>query len=158
MLAATGLPLFLTTPVQYGYEFSNQDFQLRPAARSLARQLTLLANTSGARFPDKTLVGAAGMHALFLLAHVDTAFSAIALRRMKAEGPKEAPPPDVATLEDRLRSASGQKQIYGTQLMLDAKNEPKELPVEDSVHVDARRAAVGLPPLATSLCLARDLK
>ena len=53
----------------------------------------------------------------------------------------------VATTEDRIRVREGKKQVYGTQfheedgvLVID--------PIEDEEHVDERRAAVGLPPLA----------
>jgi hypothetical protein len=46
----------------------------------------------------------------------------------------------------------GEKQLYGSQLKSDPATGKLELwPVEDEAHVDQRRAAVGLPPLAQYL-------
>ncbi len=61
---------------------------------------------------------------------------------------------DVAYLSDRVRVNHGEKQIYGSQMILNEKTgkyEPK--PIEDEENVDKRRAEVGLPPLADYLKL-----
>jgi hypothetical protein len=64
----------------------------------------------------------------------------------------EARPSDLAMLEDRILTREGKKQIYGTQLRLNQKNQLMELyPIEDEENVDTRRAAVGLTPLAQYL-------
>lgn len=48
---------------------------------------------------------------------------------------------------DRTRIQDGQKQLYGSQFDTEGdKCEP--LPIEDPEHVDERRTAVGLGPLA----------
>ncbi len=60
----------------------------------------------------------------------------------------------MAVLEDRLRLLSGRKQIYGTQLRRTASGLTLA-PIEDSAHVDLRRDAADLPPLAQALCAAR---
>jgi len=53
-----------------------------------------------------------------------------------------------ALLQDRVLISEGHKQIYGTQVRVDLKTHlAKPLPIEDSLHVDSRRKAVGLSPL-----------
>lgn len=56
---------------------------------------------------------------------------------------------DLALLEDRVRVRHGQLQIYGSQLSGVTPLTPE--PIEDPEHVDERRRAVGLPPLAEYL-------
>jgi hypothetical protein len=63
-----------------------------------------------------------------------------AYRRGEADGQ------DVALLTDRLAGARGEPQVYGTQMDLrDGRIVMK--PIRDSAGVDARRAAMGLPPM-----------
>lgn len=105
-------------------------------------------------WPDRATVGADGESAAFLLvqhADRDTAFQARVLpllvasyRRGQAEGQH------VALLTDRLARARGEPQVYGTQAeLLDGRMVVN--PIRDSTGVDARRAAMGLPPLAEYL-------
>ena len=100
------------------------------------------------------MVGAAGVHAVFILAHRDTVLGRSALRRMMEAGPEESPAPDVAALEDRMRLVSGRKQLYGTQFTRDAKGNAVLRPMEDSAHADLRREGAALPPFTMGLCLA----
>ncbi len=53
----------------------------------------------------------------------------------------------VATTEDRIRISEGKKQLYGTQFH-EVDGAMQIQPIEDEEHVDERRAAVGLQPLA----------
>jgi len=58
----------------------------------------------------------------------------------------------LAMMEDRVAVAEGRPQLYGTQLYSDAFNPTMRLrPIEDPEHVDERRAAVGLSPMAEYL-------
>jgi hypothetical protein len=41
----------------------------------------------------------------------------------------------------------GREQVYGTQMTGEVGGGPTPWPIEDSEHVDERRAAVGLGPL-----------
>ena len=89
-------------------------------------------------------------HAAFLLvqhADRDTAFQKKCLPLLqKAAEEGEASKSDMAYLTDRIRVADGQKQLYGTQCSW--KDTLVEMdPIEDSLHVDERRAEVGLEPL-----------
>jgi hypothetical protein len=63
----------------------------------------------------------------------------------------EVDPIQVAMLEDRVRTFSGLPQVYGTQFDWDERGEMRPRPIADEAHVDARRAAIGLPPLAEKL-------
>jgi len=65
---------------------------------------------------------------------------------------REASPADAAMMEDRILMREGKNQIYGTQLVTDKRTGKLELwAVENEEEVDARRAAVGMPPLAEYL-------
>ena len=55
-------------------------------------------------------------------------------------------------LTDRLEVKAGHRQIYGTQLSLQNGRWVLD-PIADSTGVDARRARMGLPPLAEYLRL-----
>lgn len=61
----------------------------------------------------------------------------------------QASPADLALLEDRVRVRRGQPQIYGSQLR--SLSPPTPQPIDDAAHVDQRRDAVGLEPLADYL-------
>jgi hypothetical protein len=54
---------------------------------------------------------------------------------------------DVAMLADRIAVRRGQPQMYGTQAKL-VEGKLVLDPIADSANVDARRARIGLPPLA----------
>ena len=113
-----------------------------------------LAQTRSSTWPTKSVVGAQGVRAVWLLASQDSALARVALHRMMEAGPEESPPAAVAVLEDRLRIANGRKQLYATQLVTSADGKLEPAPVEDPKHVDLRRDAAGLPPLAQAICAA----
>jgi hypothetical protein len=109
-------------------------------------------------WPVRSLVGPAGVRAAWVIARGDSVLSGIAMHRMMEAGPGEVSPADVAVLEDWMRLQNGRKQIYATQLIptRDARSKPplQPAPTEDLTHVDLRRDAAGLPPLAFALCVA----
>jgi hypothetical protein len=105
-------------------------------------------------WPGRSLVGQDGSVAAFLvLQHADEATQERHLPLVRAAAQAgELLPSMAAMLEDRVRMRRGEKQLYGTQLRTEAgSSQPTLWPVEDEANVDARRAAVGLPPLATYL-------
>jgi hypothetical protein len=65
-------------------------------------------------------------------------------------------PIQVAMLEDRIRTYSGLPQRYGTQFDWDEDGVMNPRPIEDPEHVDERRRAIGLPPLAEKLREVRE--
>lgn len=102
-------------------------------------------------WPGRSLVGADGGNAAFLLvqhADRDTAFQARVLPLLeRAYAADEAEGQQVALLTDRLAAARGKPQIYGSQADVTGGRVVLK-PIADSADVDARRARIGLPPLA----------
>lgn len=105
-------------------------------------------------WPDSSVVGGDGASAMFLLvqhADRDTAFQARVLPALEAAYRRgQAQGQHVALLTDRLARARGEPQVYGTQAVM-RDGRVTISPLRDSGGVDARRAAMGLPPLAEYL-------
>ena len=155
LLSAASLTAPLTAPVQLGVQVAGKSRALGTGADAMIQQLKTLAATRGSAWPTKGVVGAAGVHAVYLLAESDTVLGKAALHRLMEAGPMESPAADVATLEDKLRLSAGRKQIYGTQFRVDDRGTIVLAPMEDSAHADLRREDAGLPPFALGLCLAK---
>ena len=107
-------------------------------------------------WPGKSLVGADGAHAAWLLAqHADRdpAFQRRCLDLLAAAVERgEATINQQAYLTDRVLLHEGKQQEYGTQAMArDGRFEPRNL--RDPEHVDERRAIAGLSPLAGYLAM-----
>jgi hypothetical protein len=105
-------------------------------------------------WPGRSQVGPDGVDAAVRLAgeaREDLPF----LRRcvdgiLAAFGRNEAVGTDVAELTDRLLVAEGKKQRYGTSFTW-VEGVITPAPIEDEAHVDARREALGLVPLAEAV-------
>ncbi len=103
-------------------------------------------------WPGKSLVGRKGAGDAFILvqhADRDHAFQrqCLPLLQKAAEG-GEAALPNLALLTDRVLIADGKKQRYGSQLIRTPQGKWVTLPTEDEAHLDERRHAVQLPPIA----------
>jgi len=152
LLVAASVDAALPLPVQLGVQREGRA-QTVSGTAALAR-LRSLAATRGSTWPVRSVVGAAGVRSVWILAQSDTALQRAVLHRMMESGQGEAFEADVAVLEDRVRLQSGRKQLYGSQLrMVDGRLVPA--PIEDSAHVDVRRDAAGLPPLLQAMCTMR---
>lgn len=129
-----------------------------PDAIDIERLLTVdTANTAWLKqviaesgWPGRSLVGSDGANAAFLLvqhADHDTAFQAQVLSLLeRAYAVGEAEGQQVALLTDRIASARGEPQMYGTQADLSGGRVVLKA-IADSANLDSRRAAVGLPPI-----------
>ncbi len=110
-------------------------------------------------WPGKSLVGAkAAQDAWLLVQHADTDrdFQESCLKKMEALPKGEVEPKNIAYLTDRVLVGRGKKQKYGTQAMFkDGKAVAQ--PIDDAEHVDERRKAVGLQPLAEYLKMVEKL-
>jgi hypothetical protein len=101
-------------------------------------------------WPARSTAGDSAQQAAWLILQhsPDTAWQAAMLpdlERLASSG--ELPTPDVALLTDRILVHRGQPQRYGSQFdMADGRLVPE--PVVDLAGLDARRASVGLPPMA----------
>lgn len=101
-------------------------------------------------WPTKSMVGEEASKVAFLIAqHGDLAYRKKYFPLLKAAVARgEARPADAAMMEDGILMKEGKKQIYGTALQTDDVTTGLKLwPIENEEEVDARRAAVGLPPM-----------
>jgi uncharacterized protein DUF6624 len=111
-------------------------------------------------WPGVTLVGDEGAEAAWLLAQharFDPQLQHRCLEMLElAVDCGDAPAHHLALLLDGVRMADGKDQVYGSQLVraTDA-DELVPWPIEDAAGLDARRAAVGLPPMADYLGVMR---
>lgn len=102
-------------------------------------------------WPGRRLVGDTATRAAWLLvqhADADTALQARVLPLLeRAVAAGDANGQDYALLADRVAVARGRPQVYGSQADLTGGRIVFK-PIADSANVDARRARLGLPPLA----------
>jgi Sulfotransferase family len=114
----------------------------------------LMAIVEQVGWPGHSLVGDDGAQAAWLLAQhsdLNPAFQRRCLELLRhAVERGEASPADLAHLTDRVLLACGEPQLYGTQVTV---REGQYVPAQlrDPETVDARRAAVGLDPIAAHL-------
>jgi hypothetical protein len=116
-----------------------------------ADSLTKILAHSG--WPTKSMVGARGASAAFLIAQHNEALQEPALALMRALPAGEVFAGDMAMLDDRVRVRRGEPQLYGTQLPWSESDTLRFYPIADIDGLDARRASAGLSPLSTYLCM-----
>jgi len=112
-------------------------------------KVTAILDEKGWVGPDK--IGGQANQALFLvIQHSNLATQQKYLPMMReAVKNKNASGSSLALLEDRVALGEGRKQVYGSQIGRNKESgKYYVLPLEDPDHVDERRAAVGLGPLA----------
>jgi hypothetical protein len=102
-------------------------------------------------WPAKSLVGEDGVQAAFLIVQHSPAlqFQKKCLQLLEqAVRDDEANPINLAYLTDRIRISEGKTQLYGTQGQTNPDGSIIPFPIEDEEHVDERRKAIGLEPIA----------
>lgn len=116
--------------------------------RNLAQLVTIIDKYG---WPGRSLVGKAGATTAFLVVqHSDpvTQRKYLPLLR-KAAAKGELEKSALALLEDRVLMGQGKPQVYGSQLTANADTKKYEFYIiADEAHVDERRAAMGLEPMA----------
>jgi hypothetical protein len=112
-------------------------------------KVSAILDTHGWLGPE--VVGNNGNSALFLVIQhspLQVQLKYIPMLRAAVKAGK-ARPSSLALMEDRVALRQGRKQIYGSQIGTDPTTGKDYVqPLEDPDHVDERRAAVGLQPLA----------
>lgn len=109
-------------------------------------------------WPGKSLVGSKSAHFAWLLvqhADSDREFQQTCLTKMEALPKGDVEACDIAYLTDRILVGTGKKQKYGTQANL-KDGKAVAAPIDDEEHVDERRKALGLEPLAEYLKLLEE--
>jgi hypothetical protein len=135
-----------------GRLYGDYAFEMQRVHRDNAERLAALIAEHG--WPGRTLVGADGARAAWLIAQ--HAICTPALQRgfhaqlESAAARDEATLLQLAYLTDRIRFNEQRPQRYGLVLDWNADGE-LDCTLEDPEQVDARRAAVGLPPYAEDL-------
>ena len=102
-------------------------------------------------WPTKSLVGEDGAQAAFLIVQHSPApqFQKKCLKLLeRAVNQNEADIINLVYLTDRVRTFEGKPQVYGTQGQTTADGLIIPFPIEDEEHVDERRKAIGLEPIA----------
>ena len=98
-----------------------------------------------------SLVGEDAAQAAFLIIQHSPSlqFQKKCLQLLKqAVNQNEADKISLAYLTDRIRTSDGKPQIYGTQGQTNPDGSIAPFPIEDEEHVDERRQAIGLEPVA----------
>ena len=106
--------------------------------------------------PTKSMVGAAGVTALFLVVQHSATLQQRVLDLAKRTPEGELPPSSLAMLEDRVLAKSGRPQVYGTHFNIASNGLAKFAPIADPRDVAVRRERAGLPPLDVYLCLIEE--
>jgi hypothetical protein len=136
-----------------GALFEGYHPRMRALHETNAARLSAILDSHG--WPGRSLVGDEAAEAAWLI--LQHAIGDPALQRrglallQSAAAANDVAPAHVATLEDRIRASEGRPQRYGTQFDWDERGSVSPLPIEDEANVDARRAAVGLCPLAEQI-------
>src|SRR5689334_11196348 len=102
-------------------------------------------------WPTFSLVEVDGAQAAFLLVQHSPSlqFQKKCLELLEqAVNQKEADKISLAYLTDRIRMSDGKPQLYGTQGQTNPDGSIIPFPIEDEEHVDERREAIGLEPVA----------
>jgi hypothetical protein len=123
-------------------------------ARDTAVLATLRAMAAKRQWPSRASVGAAGVHAAWLVSQGDSVLSIAAQRRMMEAGLGESSPAEVAVMEDANRVRLGRGQLYGTHFTRSTTGALQMYRLEDPEHVDLRREGAWLPTLKASACWA----
>lgn len=133
---------------------------VRDSAFIKRERVTDSANTARMRailarygWPGKSMVGAQGANAAFILIQHSTELGPKGLALMQAAKPGEVSPTDLALIIDRQRTSTGRAQIYGTQLEPLTNGVLPFFPIENPAHAEERRARAGLPPLRDYACM-----
>jgi hypothetical protein len=110
----------------------------------------------GRGWPGLSLAGEDGEEAAWVIVQHsigEPAFQRRGLELLKEAAARgEAPPWQVAYLEDRIRACEGRPQVYGTQYDWDDNGEMSPYPpIEDAENVDERRRALGLGTLEANM-------
>jgi hypothetical protein len=136
-----------------GALFEGYHPRMREIHEHNATRLRALIESRG--WPTRSLVGEEAAAAAWLILQHAIGNPSLQRRGLalmnEAAARGEVSPAQVAMLEDRIRVNEGRGQRYGTQFDWDREGLLSPLPIDDPENVDARRAEVGLSPLAEEI-------
>ena len=128
-------------------EMGSQE-RVKPGDSAREKRLGAIIDAKG--WPSVSMVGyEAAAGAWTVAQHASPAFLKRCLPLMQAAAAKqEINPQHLALSIDRARVEAGKPQMYGSQLRDGKGGKLEPYPIEDAAHIDARRAAMGMEPLA----------
>lgn len=135
---------------RYGQSSRQMDSLYRAMSRQdSADQVRVREILSRRSWPSPAEVGEQASMAVFLvIQHGDSLTHATYLPLMQeAVRRGAARAEDLALLEDRLLTEQHKPQMYGSQVRIDSTGKAAFFPIADEIHVDQRRASVGLESL-----------
>jgi KDO2-lipid IV(A) lauroyltransferase len=139
--------------VREGRLFGGYAPRMEVVHRVLAERLAAIVDRDG--WPGRTRAGEDGAAAAWRIAHHAIATPALQRRFLglvaEAAARGEATPLQAAMLEDRVRHLEGRPSLHGTLLDWDETGRLSPGAMEAPEGLDARRAALGLPPMAEAL-------
>jgi len=125
--------------------------QLLRRDSSLANAMRIILDRFG--LPTKDMVGPAGSDAGMLIVQHNWPLQERALALARAMPPGQISPERLGMLEDRVLVHRGQAQRFGTQFTTGSDGLFRLEPIADTLGLDARRAAAGMPPMRQYVCL-----
>jgi hypothetical protein len=144
---------------------ARKDFGARVMDSSYARELGDLDRDLAARLsaildrfglPTRSMVGAAGSDAAFLVVQHNESLQKRVLALAHQAPAGEVSPQALAMLEDRVLVHEGRPQRFGTQFTIQADGRMRFAETEETAGLAARRTAAGLPPLSQYTCLMEE--
>jgi len=122
--------------------------------RDLAARLSAILDRFG--LPTRSMVGAAGSDAAFLVVQHNHSLQKRVLGLARRAPAGEVSPQALAMLEDRVLVHEGRRQRFGTQFTIQADGRMRFAETEEPSGLAARRTAAGLPPLSQYTCLMEE--
>ncbi|MFC3713201.1 DUF6624 domain-containing protein [Sphingoaurantiacus capsulatus] len=132
-----------------GSLFDGYNSEMQAVHEANAAELAAILDAGG--WPSREAVGAEAADAAWLVAQHAIGLPDFQRRCLALIAASDAPAWQAAMLEDRIRILEGHEQRYGTAFDWDEDGQMSPQPIEQPDDVDARRAAVGLPPLSETI-------
>ena len=128
--------------------------QLMSLDSTLAAEMVLILDRFG--LPTRSMVGPAGSDAAMLIIQHSWPLQERVLASAKAIPPGQISPEKLGMLEDRVLVHQGKPQRFGTQFNAGPDGVFRFASAADTVSLDARRSAAGMPPMRQYVCLLEE--
>jgi TonB family protein len=131
------------------YSTEDNELMAKQSAVDIANMVKIDAIIAQYGYPGKSLVGAGQSKVAFMVIQhneIDSQEKHLAII-IEAADKGELEPSLVPLMVDRVRTAKGMAQVYGTQLHESKNGAVQIFPIDDEEFVNVRRKKAGLPPL-----------
>src|SRR5262245_3429837 len=144
---------------------ARQNFGSRITDTNYVKQMLSLDSTLAAtmtgileRFglPTRSMVGPEGSDAAMLIVQHNWPLQERVLAMAKSAPRGQISPEKLAMLEDRVLVHQGKPQRFGSQFTARPDGVFTFAPLADTTKLDARRAAVGMPPMRAYVCMMEE--